>query len=386
MKSSNRRQIRDISLACAACLAVTLTTSPVGAQGISDIKPSPPLTLKQQGSFFVGGRSIFSDSTGWDSIGVPSFSTGDITVDQMYVQFQVPATVKHLPVVFVHGCCLSSKTWETTPDGRMGWFEYFTRRGYPTYLADQVGRARSGFDATPYNHVRAGTPPITAQAPILMAGAQFAWAAFRFGPSFGVAWPDEQFPIAKVGELYKQAIPDLILSTIPDIAPEDFFAHQFDPELDIPTPAQMAELAKQLGGAILVGHSESSPFPTQAAIKDATGIRAIIQLETGCFTNLTAAHVDILKKIPILIIEGDHFDTPRPPAACITMRDQINGAGGDMTYIDLPSAGLHGNSHMMMQDKNNLKVADVIMNWIDEHVEKKGRHHGHGGHNHGHHH
>src|SRR2546425_5551751 len=30
---------------------------------------------------------------------------------------------------------------------------------------------------------------------------------------------------------------------------------------------------------------------------------------------------------------------------------------------------LHGNSHMMMQDKNNLQVADLILAWIHEHVE-----------------
>ena len=79
--------------------------------------------------------------------------------------------------------------------------------------------------------------------------------------------------------------------------------------------------------------------------------RAIIQLETGCFANLTPAHVKILKKIPILIVEGDHYDTPRPPPECVTMRQQINAAGGDMTYLQLPQAGLFGNSHMFMQDK-----------------------------------
>src|SRR6202171_3156766 len=68
------------------------------------------------------------------------------------------------PIVFVHGCCLSSKTWETTPDGRMGWYEYFTRKGFDTYMADQVGRARSGFDALQYQKIRydSTTPPFTA--------------------------------------------------------------------------------------------------------------------------------------------------------------------------------------------------------------------------------
>ena len=31
--------------------------------------------------------------------------------------------------------------------------------------------------------------------------------------------------------------------------------------------------------------------------------------------------------------------------------------------------GMKGNSHMFMQDKNNLQVADVIVDWVDKHVE-----------------
>jgi hypothetical protein len=27
---------------------------------------------------------------------------------------------------------------------------------------------------------------------------------------------------------------------------------------------------------------------------------------------------------------------------------------------------------MLMQDKNNLQLADLILGWIDDHVEKKG--------------
>ena len=29
--------------------------------------------------------------------------------------------------------------------------------------------------------------------------------------------------------------------------------------------------------------------------------------------------------------------------------------------------GIHGNSHMIMQDKNNLQIADLIIQWIDQH-------------------
>jgi hypothetical protein len=119
-----------------------------------------------------------------------------------------------------------------------------------------------------------------------------------------------------------------------------------------------------------MGHSQSSGYPTMAALQPgSTGVRGIVQLETGCFGNLTPADIDILKHIPILILVADHFSTPQPSATCITEMGQINSAGGDMTFISLPAIGIHGNSHMMMLDHNNLQVADVIINWIDQHVK-----------------
>jgi hypothetical protein len=148
-----------------------------------------PLTIQEQGSFFVGGeqRTISEPANG----PVPA-QTGEITVNQMYVQYQIPLKAgRHLPVVFVHGCCLSGKTWETTPDGRMGWSEYFVRKHRPVYLADQVSRARSGFDPSAFNEVHAGTLPNAKMPGILDATHQFAWAVFRFGPRYGEGFADD---------------------------------------------------------------------------------------------------------------------------------------------------------------------------------------------------
>lgn len=75
-----------------------------------------PLVIAEQGSFFIGGETL---NRGLDD---------DVTIHQMYVQYQVPAGDTEVPVVMTHGCCLSSATWETTPDGRMGWDEYFLRQ------------------------------------------------------------------------------------------------------------------------------------------------------------------------------------------------------------------------------------------------------------------
>ena len=76
-----------------------------------------------------------------------SVPAGHITVNQMYVRYMVPqGGDRNVPVVMVHGATLTGKSWETTPDGRMGWDEYFVRKGHPVYVPDQVGRGRSGFN------------------------------------------------------------------------------------------------------------------------------------------------------------------------------------------------------------------------------------------------
>ena len=103
-------------------------------------EPAGPLTIARQGSFFVGGRSVASDTLSTLPAYAPS---GTISVDQIYVRYQIPVSSGRPPLVLIHGCCLNGKTWETTPDGRMGWDEFFVRRGFPTYVIDQAWRGRS---------------------------------------------------------------------------------------------------------------------------------------------------------------------------------------------------------------------------------------------------
>src|SRR6478752_10552174 len=160
-------------------------------------KAPGPLVIKSQGSFFVGGEHKAITQPGFGPNAPPA--AGNITVNQMYVQYQIPPKGdQHVPVVMVHGCCLSSKTWETTPDGRMGWSEYFVRKDRSVYLADQSSRARSGFDPSTRNAVKAGTLPPSQLPNILAATHQTAWSVFRFGPKFGEPFPDGQFPIEAV--------------------------------------------------------------------------------------------------------------------------------------------------------------------------------------------
>ena len=35
-----------------------------------------------------------------------------------------------------------------------------------------------------------------------------------------------------------------------------------------------------------------------------------------------------------------------------------------------PELGIVGNSHMVMQDKNNLVIADLILAWLNQHARR----------------
>ena len=92
------------------------------AQALKDVQaPDKPLVLKAQGSFFVGGEKVEQTQGELGDLG----PGGHITVNQMYVRYMVPQGGDgNPPVVMVHGATLTGKSWETTPDGRMGWDEY----------------------------------------------------------------------------------------------------------------------------------------------------------------------------------------------------------------------------------------------------------------------
>jgi len=346
----------------ALTLAIVIAV-PLSAQDKRRDESKKPLTLASQGSFFVGGETKTLPPAAAVPGRGPAGPPGDVTVNQMYVQFQIPPNGdRHVPVVMVHGCCLSSKTWETTPDGRMGWNEYFVRKDRSVYLADQVSRARSGFDPSTITAVKAGTVPPSQLPNVLMASHQVAWSVFRFGPAFNKPFPDGQFPIEAVDELYKQMIPDLN-STLPN---------------PNPTWKNMAALATQLRGAILMGHSESGFFPEQAALIDPSAIKGIISIEMPCAV-MTAPQISVLAKIPTLIMFGDHLadvqggiaNWPQSFDSCQKFVQQVKEAGGDVEMMSLPKLGIKGNSHMLMQDRNNLQLADLLLDWIDAHVEKK---------------
>src|SRR5439155_1322802 len=61
-----------------------------------------PLTLEDEGAFFVGGKTVTSNFPGASLLTGPS-APGRITVNQMYVHYRIPSGKHGAPFVMVHG-------------------------------------------------------------------------------------------------------------------------------------------------------------------------------------------------------------------------------------------------------------------------------------------
>jgi pimeloyl-ACP methyl ester carboxylesterase len=346
----------------ACCLSATLLLA-VGTSGDAFAQGKPPahaankrpLVLKEQGSFFVGGELVFSEYN--QGGGAPaSFGPGTIARNHAYVEYQIPQKQKYkLPIIMLHGGGHSGKTYETTPDGREGWFTSFTRRGFAPYVVDAPNRGRSGYEATQINKVRLGLDdPIT--VPLIAQGAPMEsfWPLFRFGPENTVPYPGGLFPYEAIDQYVRQLI----------IQYRDL---SVEPQKQI--DAYVA-LIDRICPCILMTHSQSGTPGRQAAVMRPNLVKAIVAVEGGAAFPEGSPEEATLASIPLLQVEGDLMtDAQKNERKAITER--LASLGGDAMTIVLPEIGIHGNTHMLMMDKNNEQVADVIEAWIDEHVGKQ---------------
>jgi hypothetical protein len=80
-----------------------------------------PLVIEDQGSFFIGGVpkvTNYATVPGANQTAAPN----QITIGQMYVQFEIPEHKKRNmpPIIMVHGSSHTAACLESTPDGREG--------------------------------------------------------------------------------------------------------------------------------------------------------------------------------------------------------------------------------------------------------------------------
>jgi hypothetical protein len=327
-----------------------------------------PIAIVAQGARPFGGRVV----------GDPAIAS--IRCDHGSVEYQIPPKARRYPLVLTHGS--STKTWETTFDGRDGFKNIFLRRGFSTYMTDlpRVGRAGQGCAPAAYQPQPNND--------------QWSFTTWRLGtwlpgepePTF---YPNVQFPTDDADAL------------------DEFFRIQY-PEfreaenLLVETDA-LAVLLAEVGPAVVLTHSSSANRGWVGAIKS-DNVAAIVAYEPGDYvfpedempdaipradgTNVvpgvTVSRADFSKltSMPIQIVWGDFIPTaldtvnvgpllPLDNRRVNVVRsrlfaDAINRHGGRAETVMLPEIGFYGNTHFPMLDLNNLKIADLLSKFLED--------------------
>ena len=315
-----------------------------------------PIALKEMGSFHVGGREHTISGKPVKEIvftpgGVPAKvdPNGVYQVEQMYVQYFIPQNQRGaLPLLMWHGGGLTGVTYETTPDGREGWLNYFIKKGWAVYNSDAVERGRSGW---------AMYPDVFKSEPVFLT-KEDPFVRFRIGTGPGSyhkdvarmkTRPGTQFPLEGYDNYTKQLVPRWTTT-------------------DDAILAAYTQLVDKVCPCVVLIHSQAGQFGLKVAQARPDKVKALVLVEPAGVGDPKLE--GNLKNVPILTVYGDYIkEDPRWP----TMRgngvkflEQVRAAGGRVDIVDLPDIGIRGNSHMMMMDKNSDEVASVIQAWLEK--------------------
>ena len=349
-------------LATAAALVALCAVSAMDALAAS------PLVIKEQGARPFAGTQI----------GDPAKAS--ISCDHGYVEWQIPQRPRKLPILMVHAS--STKTWDTTFDGREGFRNIFLRRGFAVYLTDlpRTGRAGQACKSTTY------VPRVNNDQASLTTWRIGLWLPGMSAPDF---YPGVQFAVSN-----KKAL-------------DEFFRIQYpefnDAENENLESDALTTLLKEIGPSIMLTHSSTGIRGWITGTKS-SNVAAIISYEPGTavFPD-TEMPPDIVRadgskvpagnaipmaaflkltKIPIQIVWGDYIPTEMKsenvgPRLTLDNRranviksklmvDAINRHGGNAQVVMLPEIGVKGNTHFPMLDLNNVKIADLLSKYLKD--------------------
>ncbi len=257
------------------------------------------------------------------------------------VGFVAPGTArKEVSIILIPGGGLTAQQYMSTHDGRPGWAQEFATAGYPTYMTGWPSPVS----------VYPGAPADT--------GGNYqvdsTWALWGLGPEYGESYPETKFPVDSL----------------------DGFNAMLRVETNSSGGAVMDQLMQQLGDVVVLGHSAggrnafgmASRYPEQV-------VGVIVAEPVPCPTDealLKADFVDLDR--PMLSLWGDNLDRGRPSMlaryeSCVTADNLISEMGGRAETIHLPSMGINGNTHLLMQDTNSSQIAGMVIDWLESEVD-----------------
>jgi pimeloyl-ACP methyl ester carboxylesterase len=313
----------------------------------------------------------------------------------MYVEYWIPSHLRYeTPLVMIHGGGGQGLDYLQTADGRPGWAHWFVRQGYAVYVVDRPGHGRSPLHPDLLGEM---SPPPTYE---FLSGL---FSAPAKGP---MAWPGADLQTQWPGE-----------GTIGDPALDQFIASSGpSPKMEtMHTLMRKAggELLELIGPAVLLTHSAGGPCGWMVADERPALVKAVIAVEplgppfvdrpTGSldwgltaapltFSPPAASPADLTRVerpappgcIPCLVQQEPARQLPNLqgfPIVVVTAQaswmamdnhgtvDFLRQAGASVEHIRLEEAGITGNGHAMMLEKNSDSIAALLGSWLNENVK-----------------
>src|SRR5215470_4684414 len=377
-------------MACGVLLPALAAAAPARAEPPKLPVPAVDQSaVAQRGYFYAGGKYV----------GEPGKETMQ---GQIYVEVLAPKDVRRpYPLVLIHGAAQTATNWMGTPDGRKGWAEYFVEQGYVVYMIDQPMRGRSA-----YHPGDGKTRMFTA------ANEEFQFTAIETAGTWPQAkkhtqWPGDGANKGRKGDPYFDA----------------FYATQVETVLDVEETQRRSQdsgaaLLDKIGPAIVLTHSQSGTYGWLIADARPSLVKAVIAIEPSgppfeatiiasgkarawgptdiaitydppvkdpselaveqeaeadgpdlfrCWMQKgTPRQLANLKGIPVMIMAAE--------ASYHQVYDHCTSkylaqAGVKNEYMRLQDKGIHGNGHMVMIEKNNLDIAQVVDEWVVKNVK-----------------
>jgi pimeloyl-ACP methyl ester carboxylesterase len=273
----------------------------------------------------------------------------------MYVESFIPVHSTHrFPIILIHGGVHTGAGYVSTPDGREGWAIYLVHHGWKTYVVDWPGHGRSPM------------PPEFSTMSLMRVVDDNVALLKKIGPAVVLV----------------HSLSGTVGWKLCDIAPDQVAA------LVAIAPAPPANIASGYATELLTrfsGHISGQYFPedkpiwyTREAAQETFANASLFP--TGVFDAYYSSLVpespralnDLFNKdgrglfvdpkrfasIPKVVINGDQ--DPRHSRAVDERTAKFVGA----EHIYLADIGMPGHGHMMMLDKNNEKIAQLIIHWL----------------------
>jgi len=330
---------------------------------------STALKLADQGGFWIGTQR-------------KTMPYGTIALGQMFVQYMIPAEKRHpYPVVMVHGGG-GQGTHMMGIGGRPGWVHYFVQNGYSVYWIDRPSYGRSPYhpDALGPSHLP-NVPPFE--------GLITSTAVFNTGQ-----WPGP-------GGMNDPLIDQFMACESGNVSDEAFHSSLVWPG--------GAELLDRIGPSILCVHAFGGFFAWGVADRRPSLVKAIMAMEINgnpfaaqLRWGLTAGPMTFDPPVTDvsqfkLVQKTEPPDSPRPVVSPYKlqaepahkwknlqgiptgwMTSEHGGGGSPVTNVEflkqvgctaemirLRDYGILGNGNLMLLEKNNHEVFEVIREWLD---------------------